>query len=337
MRFIKNGYGLSISLIAFAILCLFPVITQAAPFKVLVVMSYDNSFFWNKDIKDGIDSILGDKCKLSYVYLDTWRSKDNLEKGHAKAKETYELYQKLQPDGVIASDDNAQSMFVVPYLKDKVKTPIIFCGVNEDIQTYGYPTPNITGVIEVAHFRESIAFVQQLVPSIKTVGFMMLDRSTGQGFLQQFNKEKDSYPAKSAGFRLVQTLKDATAVIDDFKLRCDALLIDNMEGLPDENGNPLKEKDAIKLLTERFGKPTFCSNTKDVEYGVLCSVVKLGKEQGILGAEMLLKAMQGTPVSQIPVTRNKTGKRMLNVTVLKAMGINPKPEMLIHTEIVRTE
>jgi len=334
----KADFYRLIVLAVFLICGLCPAMAEEGKkFKVLVVMSYTNDFFWNKDLKDGIDSILGDKSELVYVYLDTWRSKDNLEKGHAKAKEAYQLYQKLQPDGVIASDDNAQSMFVVPYLKDKVKTPIIFCGVNEEIQTYGYPTSNITGVIEVSHFRESIAFLQQLVPSVRTVGFITLDRSTARGFLQQFNKEKDTYPAKCIDFKLVQTLKEATAVIYGFKTQCDALYIDNMEGIPDDNGKPLKEKEAIKLLTKRFGKPTFCSNTKNVDFGVLCAVVKLGKEQGTLGAEMLLKAMNGTTISQIPVMKNTQGKRMLNVTVLKELGIKPKPDVLTKTEMVKTE
>jgi ABC-type uncharacterized transport system substrate-binding protein len=52
---------------------------------------------------------------------------------------------------------------------------------------------------------------------------------------------------------------------------------------------------------------------------------------------MLLKAMQGTPVSEIPITRNRRGKSIINVTVMKAFGIKPKPIILRGTELVRTE
>jgi ABC-type uncharacterized transport system substrate-binding protein len=52
---------------------------------------------------------------------------------------------------------------------------------------------------------------------------------------------------------------------------------------------------------------------------------------------MLLKAMKGTPVSQIPITRNRLGKAIINVTVMKALGIKPKPILLKGTELVRTE
>ncbi len=337
MNLKRNVYRV-IVLAVFCISGIFPAMAQESrKFKVLSVMSYDEDFYWSKDLREGIDSVLGDKCEIVYFYLDTWRSKDNLDKGRELAKEAYKLYQELQPDGVIASDDNAQSMFVVPYLKDKEKTPVIFCGVNEEIQTYGYPTSNITGVIEIIHFRESIAFVQQLVPSVKNVGYIMLDRSTAKGFLQQFNKEKDTYPANSVDFNLVQTLREAISAIDTFKTQCDALYIDHMEGIPDDNGKPLTEKEAIKLLTKQFGKPTFCSTTKILNYGVLCVVVTLGKEQGELAAKMLMKAMNGAPISQLPVTRNTQGKRMLNITVMKELGIKPRPEVLRNTEFVKTE
>jgi len=33
------------------------------------------------------------------------------------------------------ADDNAQSMFVLPYLKDKVKTPVMFCAVEEIVSS----------------------------------------------------------------------------------------------------------------------------------------------------------------------------------------------------------
>ncbi len=74
-----------------------------------------------------------------------------------------------------------------------------------------------------------------------------------------------------------------------------------------------------------------------MEYGVLCAVVKLAKEQAELAANMLMNAMNGMPISQLPVTKNIQGKRMLNVTVMKELGIKPHPEVLRNTEFVKTE
>jgi hypothetical protein len=52
---------------------------------------------------------------------------------------------------------------------------------------------------------------------------------------------------------------------------------------------------------------------------------------------MLIKAMQGTALSEIPITRNYKGKRVINVTVMEAFGIKPKPIVLLGAELVRTK
>jgi len=303
-------------------------------FKVLVVMSYHEDMLWVIDIKRGIDNILARACELKYVYLNT---RSNYEGGAQKAKEAYELYQEYKPDGVIAADDDTQAMFVVPYLKDKVKTPVIFCGVNAEPEQYGYPASNISGILERIHFKESIAFLQTIVPSVKTIGYIMGDNPTSQGYYQQIQKEMETYSAKSVGFRFAKTLDEAIVMAKEFKSGCDALFIDNTVGIKDKNGKSLGEKETIPVLAEAFGKATFGANVSIIKSGLLCAIVKTGQEQGETSAEMLLKAMNGTPVSQIPITRNHNGKRMINVNVLKSLGIKPDINVLQSSEIVKTE
>jgi ABC-type uncharacterized transport system substrate-binding protein len=50
---------------------------------------------------------------------------------------------------------------------------------------------------------------------------------------------------------------------------------------------------------------------------------------------MLLKAMQGTPIRDIPITRNRLSRAIINVSVMKALGIKPKPIILKDTELIR--
>ena len=135
---------------------------------VLVVMSYEQNNPWCKEIKEGIETALNDQYKATYFYMDT---KINMAGGKGKASEAYALYQKLQPKGVIAADDNAQWMFVIPYLKNKVNTPVMFCGVNAEAEKYGYPTSNVSGILERGHIKESITFFKQLVSEAETIGF----------------------------------------------------------------------------------------------------------------------------------------------------------------------
>jgi len=304
--------------------------------KVLVVMSYEEPSVnpWCKEIKEGIDSVLASTCEITYFYMDT---KKNLDGGPQKAKEAYSLFKKLQPDGVIAADDNAQSMFVVPYLKDKIKTPVMFCGVNAEAEKYGYPASNVSGTLERGHIRESVAFVKQLCPSMKTIAFIAKYSPSGKALLRQVEKESGTYLLKVTTFKLVRTVKELVTVAEELKEQCDVIYMDSTTGIIDEKGNPLDNKEITRILEKAFSKPIIGGNKYHVEQGALCAVVKTGEEQGRTAAEMLLKTMQGAPVSEIPITRNYRGKRVINVTVTGRFHIKPKPIVLLGAKLVRTE
>ncbi len=300
--------------------------------KVLVVMTYHEDFFWNQAMKEGIESVLADTCELRYVYLDILKNPDGVE---AKAREAYALYQEWQPDGLIAADDDPQFRFVVPYLKDKSDIPIMFCGVNAEPEEYGYPTSNISGILQRPHVSEAVIFLQQLASSIKTVSVISLDIASGRALSQQIQKERNRWTAEILETHYVKTLAEAIAVAEMLKTESDALLLGPLGNLLDADGNTLTDKDVYPVIAQAFGKPTFTIWAQVVPYGVLCAIADRGQEQGEVSAHMLLQAMGGTPISELPITQNKKGKRILNVTVMEELGIKPKPLTLRGVELVK--
>ncbi len=332
---LKKRFGFSSAL---ATLCVISILGAVVPLahakKVLVVMSYEESYPWCGDIKAGIDSVFGGTVDVRYFYMDT---KTNLAGGEQKAREAFALFQEFEPDGVIAADDNAQSMFVVPYLKEKVAAPVMFCGVNADPDAYGYPAGNVSGILERYHIRESIALAQQLEPAIQTVGFILKDSPAGKAIIKQMEKEKETYSAKPVSVKEPATLPETLAMIADMKKSCDVLFMTVWQGLPAEDGTPLTDKEVIPIVNKAFGGPTIGAVAFQVEAGVLCAVTQSGREQGRTAAKMLLSAMEGTPVDEIPVTRNRNGKRLINVETMKALGIKPRPQVLRGVELVTTK
>jgi ABC-type uncharacterized transport system substrate-binding protein len=306
---------------------------EAAAYRILVVMSYEEENPWCIQIKEGIDSVVAGNSDIKYFYMDT---KKNFEGGVRKAKEAYQIYNRFRPDGVIAAGDNAQSMFVLPYLKDKVKTPVMFCAVNEKPEKYGYPASNVSGILERDFISESIAFAKQLAPSINTVGFLAKDSPSGRAIRNQVEIESDTYLAKFAGFKLVETMKEVFALLEEYKKTSDALFITSTNGILDTDGKPLDNQQVTRAVAKYYKKPLIGANDFHVRYGVLCAVVKSGNAQGRMSAKMLLKAIKGTPVKHIPVTVNKYGNRMLNVTAMKELGIRPKRRVLVGTQLVKT-
>ncbi len=330
----KRTFCLALFLFSFSVFDVFAETCPPPKYKVLVVLSYEADLNWHKEMRKAIEAVLGPNSCINYFYMDTKR---NLKAGPQKAKQAYALYRELQPDGVIAADDNAQAMFVVPYLKDKVKTPVMFCGVNATPEKYGYPASNVSGILERMHINESLALAKQLVPSIQTFSGIEKESPTGRAYLETFQNEAGDFFLKPMDFKLPKNIGEAVEMTKALQKDSDLLFMGTMKGIPDKRGLPLTEKEAIKTVSNAFGKPTFTNVAHGVRYGVLCAVVQRGWEQGETAARMLLKAMRGTPVSQIPITRNRTGKRIINVTVMKQLGIKPKPVVLRGVELVRTE
>ena len=310
------------------------LIRTTPKFKVLVIMSYEEDFPWDLEVKEGIEAGLGGSSDITYFYMNT---KTDLAGGPDKAQEAYQLYLQYQPDGVIASDDNAQSMFVVPYLKEKVNTPVIFCGVNAEPEKYGYPAKNVSGILERGHIKESIAMLQELLPAVKTIGFMAKESPTGRAVLEQAQKEAENYSAHPVAYLYPKTVQEAVDMAAGLREKADVLFVATMEGLTGADGTPRPEKEIIPLVAKTFGKPLISDNIYDMKYGMFSAIAVSGQEQGLKAAKYLKKAIQGTPVTSLPVTRNDQGRRMINVSVIKELGIQPKPSALIGVELFKTE
>ncbi len=207
-------------------------------FKVLVVMSYEENNPWCKEIKAGIDSILSSTSDITYFYMDT---KVDFDGGPKKAKEAYALFQQIEPDGLITADDNAQKLFVLPYIKGRFETPVMFCGVNTEAKQYGFPTPSVSGILERGHIRESIALAKQLDSSIRSIAFLAKESPSGRALLQQVESESETYLAKST-FHLINSINDLHAIDEVLNEKSDAIYIDSLQGTKDLFGNPLSNK-----------------------------------------------------------------------------------------------
>jgi len=315
----KNQRKYVVSVLAIISLFLMSAtVCQSAAYKVLVVFSYETSFPWVMEIRAGIDSVLADTSEIRYFYMNT---KDNLEGGPQKAKEAFAMYEEFQPDGVITADDNAQSMFVVPFLKDKVKTPVMFCGVNALPEKYGYPASNVSGVLERLHIAESIAFVRQFVPAAKTVGCLMKNGPSAKAAINLIKRESDTYSARITAFKLPETEQELVSMAGALKKEADVLYVAALKGIKDQSGATLTESKIMSILTDVFGKPIISNIDYHIKYGALCGVFVSGREQGSTAAKMIAKAMDGVPVREIPIKRKISGKRMINADILKALKI----------------
>lgn len=309
-------------------------VSAAERHKVMVVFSYEEDSLWELEIRKELERLLGPKADLTFFYLDT---KVDLRNGPHKAAEVYDLYLELKPDGVIAVDDNAQSLFVLPYLKNKTKHPVVFCGVNADPEYYGYPTNYITGVLERHHFKETLALNRLIAGKTESFALMVNKSPSADLMIKQLLKEKDQLSVETIEILKPETLEEAVTQAKTYRDQVDMLFVLTLKGLVDQSGHSVSEAVAISKVVDAFSKPTAATAEFVIRSGVLGGVLATGNEQGIRAGEMLLKAMEGVPVHELPIQRNHLGKRMLNVTTMKKLGINPEWMTIRGVDLVCSE
>ena len=301
---------------------------------VLIVMSYHEEYYWSTSQQKAIEQALAPYCTPVFFYLD---SKRDFQGTPQKAKEAFALFSSLNPLGVIASDDNAQTFFVLPYLKNKTRLPVVFCGVNAEPDAYGYPDTNITGVIERAHIAETIALSRKLDPGIQSILFMTPDNPTGHAMSAQARSAAQALHLSSARFRTVSTWKEITILMDSLGQTADAVFLLAVEGVTGSDGEIIPLETLMSRFTNRYRIPVLSDTSIGVANGALCTVEQSGEEQGRIAAAMLLRILGGTPIEFLPIARNHEGKRYVNVTAIKRLDVHPRPSALRGTTLMKTK
>ncbi len=291
--------------------------------KILWVDSYHRGYEWSDGIKKGIEEVLVESGTiLQTVTMDTKRN-DSVQFGKNAGVAVKAIVDKFQPDVVIATDDNAQKYLVVPFLKESA-IPVVFSGVNWDASMYGYPTKNITGMVEVEMIEETIRHLRQYSQGDK-VGYLCGDVETGRKVGSIYNrlffggKLRPYYVTSMEGFK--REFKRA-------KKEVDMLIIMNHAGIADWDG-----KDAEKFLLDEASIPTG-SFFDYMSKFVIFTLAKYPEEQGSYAARTALRILAGTIPSDIPLVTNSRNKMTINLKMADAAGIVIPVQTLKDADII---
>lgn len=290
--------------------------------KVAWVDSYHAGYEWSVGLEQSMkESLENTGVELKIIHMDTKRntSEEFGETAGQTAKATLEAF---DPDVVIATDDNAQKFLVVPYLKN-TETPVVFAGVNWDASVYGYPTSNVTGMVEVELPLLLVSHLKQYAQG-ERVGMISVDVETQRKIVQIYNDRffdgqmkviwADTWDEFRAGFLQLQE-------------ETDIVLVSNNAGI-----NDWDEAEATAFFTENTKVPTGAVYPWMAPY-TLMVLGLVPKEHGQWAAETALEVLGGTPISDIPATENKQGELILNLDVAEQMDIVFTPSLLKNAQI----
>ncbi len=292
--------------------------------KVAWVDSYHQGYAWSDGIERGMRAgILGTNVELKVIRLDMKHQPDE-ESSIASALAAKAELDAWRPDVIIASDDPAQKYLVVPYYRGK-STPIVFCGVNWSATEYGYPTTNVTGMVEVDLVRPLIEHLRRYAPGSKVAYFAVDDLTERKLYAEQnkrfFNGTMLSFLAPE------QTFAGYCETFLKAQEAADIILICNNAGIKDWNDHAAEE-----FFRTHTTKPTGTINTWLPAYAMV-TFSKLPEEQGEWAMQAALKILDGTKPSDIPLTENRKGRLTINLDIAERLNVVFPADILKNAEV----
>lgn len=292
--------------------------------KVLFIDSYHAGYAWSDGITEGVKKGLGDKFDLKIVRMDTKNNPGEDFKKQAGEKVKQEI-EAFKPDVVIAADDNAAKYVIVPYFKGK-DLPFVFCGINWDASAYGFPTKNVTGMLEVSVIQPLVATMSKFAKG-KRMGFLGADNETDRKEAAMISKKLN----QELTTKFVKTFDEWKTAFNQLQDQADMLLIINNAGITGWN-----DAEAKNFVLANAKIPT--GTTHDfVAPFVLVGYTKLADEQGEWAAGAAIQIMAGKSPMDIPVAENKKGQLFVNMPLAQKMGVNFPLEMLKAATVIKAD
>ncbi|MFH0998831.1 MAG: ABC transporter substrate binding protein [Pseudomonadota bacterium] len=319
MKFIKLSKMIMVAGIA-VLLCVGT--SQAAKKKVLFIDSYHAGYAWSDGEVQGAKSVIGDKYDFKVIHMDTKRN-SSAEAQKKAAEEAKAEIDSWKPDVVITADDNAAKLVIVPFYKDS-DVPFVFCGINWDASSYGFPSKNVTGVLEVSVVKPLLDSMQKFAKGSR-VGFIGKDNETDRKEADQLKK----LGVQLSATKFVNTFEEWKTEFTKLQDEADMLIVINNAGI-----SGWDDTEAMKFTRENTKIPTGSSHDFIAPF-VLIDYAKLAEEQGELAAGIAMNILEGKPIKDFPIVSNKKGQMYVNLAIAKKLGVQFPLEMLKAAKVVK--
>lgn len=284
--------------------------------KILFVDSYHQGYPASFRIVSGVKQALaGHAINFKLVEMDTKRNPEPAYIASAAVK-TKSIIEKFNPDVLIACDDNAAKYLIEPYYKDS-PIPIVFCGINWDASVYGFPFPNMTGIIEVTLVSEIVRHLKKYAKG-QRMGFLGGDRLSERKNREYYQKR---FNIDFAQTYFASTFAQWKQQFAKLQKEVDMLIMTTHVGIPDWD-----DASARTFVEDHIKIPVATEHEWEMPYA-LVGVIKDYLEMGSWSGHAAIMILDGVPPSKIPVTSNKNGRLFFNARISKILGITNTPEL----------
>lgn len=305
---------------------------------VFLVHSYDADYAWSRGIGEGAAQALRGHAELRTLHLDV---KGSLNAGPVQQRVETILAQidDARPKAVIAADDAAQELLVVPYLKGRASPQVIFCGVNAPLARYGYPARNVSGVRSVWHFRQSFGLLHAIVPRARRAVFLTDASESSDHIVRDLATELRR--GGPFGPLRVQPVRPATfqqwqRAVRSAQTGADALALGIYHALRDERtGETVSPEEVMNWTNAANRLPTVGFADYAIRHGQLCGVLGSAREQGGLAGEMVRQTLErGVEAGRLRVRENRKGIVLVNIRTAERLGVSIPYALIEAAEVV---
>ena len=204
--------------------------------------------------------------------------------------------------------------------------PLVFCSVIGDPKAYGYPAPNVTGLVIRTYHKESLKLLDKYLPSVRRVVSMGDDSPTNMGGAAWMRKDiaqtGGDIRVKVIKYQIAGSFAEWKKNVAYYQDKTDAFLFGMYHTLRDGSGKPTDPERVMRWTVRNSHLPEVGLTEWVMAHGGLMGVVVSGYQHGYHAGKMATEILtkQKKP-SEIPIRAPEKGKIVVNSARFRSLGI----------------
>jgi len=301
----------------------------SVPTPIFVLHAYSQEYPWTKGQHQGFVQALNDDGSRAYSlnveYLDTKRAGYSAQYADLIGDHLRNKYQGYHPAAVYVTDDNALS-FALSHL-DKVfpGVPVFFSGINNyDVRSRLDPA-RMTGVFEKKEIAPNLRLMREFDPGIREIVIVGDASETYRAIESDIRRELGRQPDIRATFLSSNRIDD---LIGRLRVRRERFVfLTTLGAVTDADGRTLTLPETIGAIVHAGQFVVFSMEDAYLYPGVLGGYVTSGPRQGRAAAQLLIRYLNGTPVSALPPIVASPNEHIVDETELLKTGLVLPPDI----------
>ena len=289
--------------------------THASQQKVCAyIASYKPGVTWQDGTSRALFATLKSQCRVRTFYMDSKQIVDPLRL-HAIGQKAKLFIERVQPDILIFSDDNAVKYVLQPYFKDS-DIPAVFCGVNKSGMAYGLPYKNTTGMIEKSPTNALMNVLNELKTGQKHLAYLAPKSTSNRRNLSSILRAASEYRTQVSVHHVASEKEWRKRYIElQNNSQVDFIILDDISPL-----TTWSHAENIKLLKAHRQKPTTTIERANIDYAMF-SITKSPEEHGHWAGESVKTILKGTLPNKIPLVPNQNYHFWVNKLLIQDLSL----------------